>query len=84
MAHTPELEKLERRYDDDPAKWFAQLAEAYGIPSAVAESNEQFQQMFEEFAQTRGPALIELRTDPDVVNPNATITDLRRRTAKSS
>ncbi|MEX0692018.1 MAG: tetratricopeptide repeat protein [Gemmatimonadales bacterium] len=29
MAHTPELEKLERRYDEDPAKWFAQLAEAY-------------------------------------------------------
>ncbi len=58
---------------------FAQLAEAYGIPSAVADSNEQFQQAFEEFAHTRGPALVELRTDPEVSNPNATIADLRRR-----
>jgi tetratricopeptide (TPR) repeat protein len=29
MAYQPELEKLERRYDEDPARHFAQLAEAY-------------------------------------------------------
>jgi acetolactate synthase-1/2/3 large subunit len=61
---------------------FAKLGEAYGIPSAIAESNEAFQRIFEEFAKTKGPALIELRTDPEVSNPNATIADLRQR-AKS-
>ncbi len=29
MAYQPEIEKLERRYEDDASKWFAQLAEAY-------------------------------------------------------
>ena len=29
MAYEPELEKLERRYQDDPARNFAQLAERY-------------------------------------------------------
>ena len=29
MAYEPELERLERRYQDDPARNFAQLAEAY-------------------------------------------------------
>lgn len=29
MAYQPELEKLQRQYQDDPARYFAQLAEAY-------------------------------------------------------
>ena len=59
---------------------FAQLANAYGIPSAVAASNDEFETVFTELAKAKGPALIEIRTDPNVSNPNATIDDLRNKT----
>ena len=38
MAYQPELEKLERRYADEPAKNFAQLAEAYRRGGRVDEA----------------------------------------------
>ncbi len=58
---------------------FAQLAKAYGIPSAVATSNDEFETAFTDLAKAKGPALIELRTDPNVSNPTATIDDLRNK-----
>ena len=58
---------------------FAQLAKAYGIPSAVANSNDEFESVFTELAKAKGPALIEIRTDPNVSNPTATIGDLRNK-----
>ena len=51
----------------------------YGIPSALATSNDEFETVFTELAKTKGPALIEIRTDPNVSNPTATIDDLRNK-----
>ena len=59
---------------------FAQLANAYGIPSAVATSNDEFETVFAELAKAKGPALIEIRTDPNVSNP----TRYHRRLAEQS
>jgi len=60
---------------------FAALARAYGAFGAVVERTEDFGPTFRELAEQarlhRLPALIEIRTDPEVVSPRATISELR-------
>ncbi|GAB4478945.1 MAG: hypothetical protein OHK0044_26190 [Burkholderiaceae bacterium] len=60
---------------------FALLAQAYGGFGAVVETTDAFAPALEmALAHTRDkrlPALIELRCDPDVITPNATLAALR-------
>lgn len=48
MAYQPEIEKLERRYQDEPAKNFAQLAEAYRRGGRVDEALDLLQMHLED------------------------------------
>ncbi len=60
---------------------FALLAEAYGAHGAVVESTDEFGPALDKaVAHTREkhlPALIELRCDPEVITPNATLSAIR-------
>jgi acetolactate synthase-1/2/3 large subunit len=67
---------------------FAQLARAHGAFGATAEATEEFA-----FALTQAlafmherhlPALIELRMDPEVITPNATLSAIRATARLSS
>jgi acetolactate synthase-1/2/3 large subunit len=56
---------------------FAVLAHAYGISGECVTRTEDFPAAFERARHAGRPALIELRTDPEVVSPRATVTSLR-------
>jgi len=60
---------------------FGLLAQAYGCSGAVVETTDGFAPAFEQaLAHTREkhlPALIELRCDPEVITPNATLSAIR-------
>ncbi len=60
---------------------FAKLAEAYGAFGAAAETTDEFAialaQALAFMREKHLPALIELRTDPEVITPNATLTAIR-------
>ncbi len=60
---------------------FALLAEAYGAAGSVVETTDQFAPALEKaLAHTHEkhlPALIELRCDPEVITPNATLSAIR-------
>jgi acetolactate synthase-1/2/3 large subunit len=60
---------------------FAKLAQAYGAFGATVEATEEFSDTLAAAIRfTRDlhlPALIELRTDPEVITPNATLTAVR-------
>ena len=62
---------------------FAMLARAYGAFGAIVSSNQEFGPAFRqalEFTKSkRLPALLELRVDPEVISPSATIDSLRAR-----
>jgi acetolactate synthase-1/2/3 large subunit len=62
---------------------FAMLARAYGAFGAIVSSNQEFGPAFRqalEFTKSkRLPALLELRADPEVISPSATIDSLRAR-----
>ena len=57
---------------------FATLARAYGAHSECVERSADFPAAFERALNAGTPALIELRTDPEVVSPRATVSSLRR------
>lgn len=57
---------------------FAALARAYGAFGAVVERTEDFKGAFAEARACGGPALLELRVDPDVITPTTTLRALRR------
>jgi acetolactate synthase I/II/III large subunit len=57
---------------------FAVLAQAYGISGERVERTEDFPAAFARARTAGRPALIELRTDPEIVSPRATVTSLRR------
>jgi acetolactate synthase-1/2/3 large subunit len=57
---------------------FAVLAQAYGIAGEVVEHTEDFPAAFARARAAGRPALIELRTDPQLVSPRATVASLRK------
>jgi len=56
---------------------FAALARAYGLHGAVVDRTADFAPAFERAAAADGPALIELRVDPQDIVPGNTVTGLR-------
>ncbi|WP_151448911.1 thiamine pyrophosphate-binding protein [Lacisediminimonas profundi] len=56
---------------------FVALAKAYGASGELVEDTVDFAAAFARARQHDGPALIELRVDPDVITPRTTITALR-------
>jgi acetolactate synthase-1/2/3 large subunit len=60
---------------------FAALAQAYGAAGECVERTEDFPAAFARARAAGRPALIELRTDPEVVSPRATVASLRKAAA---
>jgi acetolactate synthase-1/2/3 large subunit len=60
---------------------FAVLAQAYGVAGERIERTEDFPTAFARARAAGKPALIELRTDPEVVSPRATVSSLRKQAA---
>ncbi len=60
---------------------FAVLASAYGMAGERVLRTTDFPAAFERARSAGKPALIELRTDPQVVSPRATVSSLRRQAA---
>jgi acetolactate synthase-1/2/3 large subunit len=56
---------------------FVALAKAYGAAAELVERTEDFAGAFARALEAGRPALIELRTDPELVSPRATISALR-------
>jgi acetolactate synthase-1/2/3 large subunit len=56
---------------------FAALARAYGAHGEVVEHTADFAAAFERAAAANGPALLELRIDPEAITPQATIAEIR-------
>ncbi|MBV9862146.1 MAG: thiamine pyrophosphate-binding protein, partial [Alphaproteobacteria bacterium] len=57
---------------------FAALARAYGVFGATVARTEEFAPAFEEAAAAKGGAVIELRTDPEMITTRTTLSALRR------
>jgi acetolactate synthase-1/2/3 large subunit len=58
---------------------FAQLARAYGAHGSVVEKTGQFAPAFEEALAAGGPALLELRIDPEAITTRTSLTAIRER-----
>jgi acetolactate synthase-1/2/3 large subunit len=56
---------------------FAAFARSFGVYGAVVTKTEDFPAAFDAALTTGGPALLELRTDPNVITPSTTFTELR-------
>ncbi|MDB5797963.1 MAG: thiamine pyrophosphate-binding protein [Paucimonas sp.] len=56
---------------------FAALAQSYGALGMLCERTEDFAAAFEKARNAGKPALIEVRTDPDLLTPRATVASLR-------
>lgn len=56
---------------------FAALAQAYGAHGEVVESTADFAAAFDRARAADGPALIELRVDPEAITPVTTLTAIR-------
>src|SRR5690606_5845550 len=57
---------------------FVALAKAYGATGVLVERTEDFPAAFEAARKAGKPALIEVRTDPELITPRATIEALRK------
>jgi acetolactate synthase-1/2/3 large subunit len=57
---------------------FAALARAYGVHGELVERTEDFAPALARAMAVGKPALIELRTDPEVMSPRATVASLRK------
>src|ERR1700757_2964855 len=57
---------------------FLGLASAYGIFGASVARTEEFAPAFEEAAAGKGPAIIELRMDPELITTRTTLGEIRR------
>ena len=57
---------------------FLALARAYGAFGASVSRTEDFAPAFEEAASRNGPAIIELRMDPELITTRTTLTEIRR------
>jgi acetolactate synthase-1/2/3 large subunit len=60
---------------------FVMLAQAYGVAGERIERTADFAAAFARAQAAGKPALIELRTDPEVVSPRATVSSLRQQAA---
>ncbi len=57
---------------------FVALARAYGAFGASVARTEEFAPAFEEAASRKGPAIIELRMDPELITTRTTLSEIRR------
>ena len=57
---------------------FLALAKAYGAFGASITRTEEFAPAFEEAAARKGPAVIELRVDPELITTRTTLSEIRR------
>src|SRR6516164_3416077 len=57
---------------------FLGLARAYGVFGASITRTEEFAPAFEEAAARKGPAIIELRMDPEIITTRTTLSEIRR------
>ena len=55
---------------------FAAFAQSFGIYGEVVTKTEDFAAAFERASNAKGPALLELRTDPNVITPSTTLVEL--------
>jgi len=63
---------------------FAQLARAYGAYGAVVEKTADFAPAFELALASGGPALLELRIDPDAITTRTSLTAIREKALHGS
>ncbi len=56
---------------------FVALAEAHGAHGEMVEKTEDFEAAFERCLSANRPALIEIRMDPEILTPSATVQSLR-------
>jgi acetolactate synthase-1/2/3 large subunit len=61
---------------------FAALARAYGLHGEVVTSTDAFMPAFERCRASGGPALIEIRIDPDAITTRTTLSAIRDEAAK--
>ncbi len=57
---------------------FLGLARAYGVFGASVSRTEEFAPAFEEAAAGEGPAIIELKMDPEMITTRTTLSEIRR------
>jgi len=57
---------------------FVALAHAYGAFGASVTRTEEFAPAFEEAAAQKGPAIIELKMDPEIITTRITLSEIRR------
>jgi len=57
---------------------FLGLARAYGVFGASVSTTEEFAPAFEEAAAGKGPAIIELKMDPEMITTRTTLSEIRR------
>jgi acetolactate synthase-1/2/3 large subunit len=57
---------------------FLGLARAYGVFGASVARTEEFAPAFEEAVAGKGPAIIELKVDPDMITTRTTLSEIRR------
>jgi acetolactate synthase-1/2/3 large subunit len=60
---------------------FVGLAEAYGAHAELVERTEDFADAFERALQAGRAAVLELRVDPELITPRATLSEIRAGTA---
>lgn len=63
---------------------FAALAKAYGVHGAVVAHTSEFSQALSDALEQPGPALIEIRTDPEAITTRGTLSALRESALASS
>lgn len=56
---------------------FAALARAYGAHGEAVSTTEAFEAAFDRCRAAEGPALIELRLDPEIITPQASLSEIR-------
>jgi len=61
---------------------FCALARAYGAHAELVTSTGEFKPAFKRAISANSPALIEIKMDPDILSPTATVESLRNRSQK--
>ena len=62
---------------------FIGLARAYGVFGASVTRTEDFAPAFEEAAGCNGPAIIELKMDPEIITTRTTLSEIRRQAQRA-
>ena len=62
---------------------FAALARAYGLHGEIVEATADFEGAFERAQKAKTSALIEVRIDPDAINPRTTLSAIRAEALKN-